>query len=371
MIELDTLKDDVPEVILESVKSLGTDIDIETYSKKGANGYVFFGHNKVSKINLAIKYYYYGKDFHDEVRLLARIDNENIIKILDAHTVGEGWAYFLTQQTSHGDLDDALAKGIISYRDGINVVRGILNGLVDLHGGVGGERLLHRDLKPANILLDDKLKPIIADFGSVKMLPAGNSHINASKHAPLYRPPEGFANNIYLISSDIYQVGLVMFQILGGYLPYSDLEWMSEKQRAIYCRIDDAYERSKYLEQVLYSRAKSRKLMNLNSLPKYVSDNVKNIIRVATRPDYTKRYQSCSRYLLAVHDLGVLPDWHNKRETIELWNFKGLDYRIIPIRNMYKVEKKKTISNNWRTDNTFGTAEKDEMIIRLKNFLHI
>jgi len=336
MLNLQRLKDDaVPDEIISSLVELQRDMDIEEYNTKGNNSYVFLGNNRVSQVKLAIKYYYYGQDMHEEVQLLASIDNDNVIKVLDAHTIDNGWAYFLTHQMTYGDIDDAIAKKIITYQEAIEVVKGILKGLTALHSNK--RTLLHRDLKPANILLDDKKRPIIADFGSLKILPEGQRHIKPSRHAILYRPPEAYSDDIYLISSDLYQVGLVMYQLLGGYLPYNVLDWLSERGRSKYIRIEDAFEKSKFIDELLYRKAKNRTLTDFNTLPKYVSDKVKNIIKCAIRPDYTKRYQSCSLFLLSLHELGYIPKWMESDDIITLVDYKGLDYRVVKRKELYII----------------------------------
>jgi hypothetical protein len=79
-LSLDTVN--VPEVIKNSLKSLESQVTFEKASIKGANGYLFFGHNQVLNRKAAIKYYYWGGDpeFHAEPQRLAQIESDNVVK---------------------------------------------------------------------------------------------------------------------------------------------------------------------------------------------------------------------------------------------------------------------------------------------------
>lgn len=369
MINLENLRTEgVPTEILTSLYDLQRDIELLEYMPKGANGYVIFGRNRITGVNIAIKYYYYGTDYHEEVKLLSGIENDNIIKVLDARTIENGYAYFLTHKMTHGDIDNAISNGLLTFRESIEVVKGILNGLVVLHSS--RPILLHRDLKPANILISEKKNPIIADFGSVKVLPEGNEYINPSQHTALYRPPESYGENKYYVSSDIYQVGLVMYQLLKGNLPYDAFYWFSERDKRQYQSIEDDYDRSRFIDDILYRKANAGKLIDVLTIPKYVSPNVINIIKTALRPDYTKRYPSCSLFLLALHRLRNIPNWLEDGDLVKLIDFKGIDYRVVPNRGIYRIEKKRFTSHSWRRDNSFGSGSKDEMIALLRNGLN-
>lgn len=205
--------DTVDEAVRKSVIGL-QDIEIDDYNDDGCNGYVFFGNHKVFRCRVAIKYYYYGENAHEEVSLIKHISNKYVLKVWDAHTIEDGWAYFITDEQSNGSLDNLIENANIDTETGINIICGILNGVGDLHASPN--YLLHRDLKPANILISGNMLPVIADFGSIKRIPQGSDFVKASKHSALYRPPEAYEKGEYTYSSDIYQIGLLLYQVMGG-----------------------------------------------------------------------------------------------------------------------------------------------------------
>ena len=78
---------------------------------------------------------------------------------------------------------------------------------------------LHRDLKPANLLIKDKMTKI-ADFGFAKRVTA-NSKEAVNVGSPLYMSPEALNSNIYTIKNDIWSVGVIIYEILHGKVPWN------------------------------------------------------------------------------------------------------------------------------------------------------
>ena len=204
----------IPDCIKQSISMYSKDNDIEKCSGKGANGYLFFGQNTIMQKKVAFKYYYYGGDrqYHAEPKYLASVSSNNILKIHHAESINDEWALYITDYCKNGDLDDFLGKSNLSVKESLCIVYDILSGLCILHSN----KLVHRDLKPQNILIADNSKPVIGDFGSVKVIPDGLDCIPGSGHSLLYRPPEGLIEEKYNFCSDIYQMGIVLYQVLGG-----------------------------------------------------------------------------------------------------------------------------------------------------------
>jgi serine/threonine protein kinase len=211
---------DVPMSIKVKLLQLNQNIDFTKRSRKGSNGWLFFGRNRISNQKVAVKFYDWGGDptYHAEPKNLAAIKSKNVIQILDASFVDRDYAYFLTPYYNHGDLDTEICSGIQGNIRAVSITRDILSGLSHLHA----ERLLHRDLKPQNILIGKYKRALIGDFGSVKKVPEERISVPGSGHSLIYTPPESITSGQYGISGDIYQVGIVLFQTLGGAFPYEE-----------------------------------------------------------------------------------------------------------------------------------------------------
>jgi len=338
------LEDKVEETVKTSVLEF-QDVKIDGYNSNGANGYVFFGEHKVFRKRVAIKYYYFGENSHEEVMLLKNIKHDNILSIWDASIVGDGWAYFITDEIQHGTIDDYLVKHNLSIRDSLKITKGILSGLAELHKTEN--QLLHRDIKPANILIGDNCSPIIVDFGSVKRIELGSDHVNPSKNSILYKPPESFSDGIYNIQSDIYQVGIVMFQVFGGVLSYEFSDYFNKRELKHYQAIEDQFEKSKYIDSVMENKIIKGKLINLDKLPVYVDKQIHKIINKATHIDLEKRYSNTSEFFLDLHKLGSMPDWICENEDKFVCIYDGIDYQIRKTSKGYVFEKA-CKNNSWR-----------------------
>ena len=121
-----------------------------------------------------------------------------------------------------GSILSRLGSGPLPLMEAVGAAVGILHGLAQLHQAL----LVHRDIKPANVLLSRRYGRIwskITDFGSVARLTHAEASVWASRHSALYVPPEGWATpSRYDVRSDLYQVGLVLFEMAHGSLPYND-----------------------------------------------------------------------------------------------------------------------------------------------------
>lgn len=319
----------VDKVIIEFLKKQ-EGITIDRYSSKGRNGELFFGSNKILKKRVALKFYYIDgqESAHEEVRILANIKNTNILEVFDARVINKNYAYFLTPEIEGGDLDKYMQENRIEVFKAVHITKGILKGLTALHCHTP-DRLLHRDLKPANILIDINRNPFIADFGSVKMMPPSLDSIKASYHSLLFRPPEAFHAKQYYFKSDIYQVGIILYQLLGGYLPYQDVAWLSDKEKQKYSLFDNNYDKSKYLDSIIGEKICSGKLLKYDSLPFFICKKLKGIIRKATNVDLTKRYQNTAEFMREIHEyMSTSVNWRIDPEGVVVFKRDVFTLRI-------------------------------------------
>lgn len=306
LINLDLL--DLPSEIFVEVNRLTATYDFEKLSDKGQNGYLFMAHNNVLNRRVAIKFYFWADGIreHIEPQSLAAVQSNNVIEVLDASLVGDEWAMFVTPFCELGDVDRYREGHRFGLRESLRFTAGLLDGVASLHQ----KGFVHRDLKPENLLVSNDLQPLIADFGSVRVIPKGDTNVPGSGHAVLYRPPESFSTGLYDRRGDLYQCGMVLYQILGGRLPYAYHEYLTEGEREAYRALDDAFERSRLIENAISQRATAATLLDLASLPFFVPTGIKTLIKRATHPDPTKRFQSASDFMNRLNSLAsIVVDW--------------------------------------------------------------
>jgi len=155
--------------------------------------------------------------FSREARTIARLEHYAIVPVYD---FGEhmGQPYLVMRYMSGGSLADRLTNGPLP----LTAVAPILKRLADALDYSHSHGVVHRDLKPGNILFDNEGNAFLADFGIAKLMEAtltltGDAFIGT----PAYMSPEQVQGGGGLDGrSDIYTLGVILFQMLTGDLPY-------------------------------------------------------------------------------------------------------------------------------------------------------
>ena len=219
-----------------------------------------------------------------EPRLLAALDHPNIVSILTAERV-DGVFYIVMEYVKGESLEAVLDREkALPLPRAINYVVQILRGVEHAHDAT----ILHRDLRPANVLISESGAVKVADFGTSRLLE--KSHATTVIGSPPYMSPEQFQGRAVL-ASDIYSVGVILYQMLTGMLPY-----FSPNPAQI--------ER-----MVALGRCTPPKLRN-SQVPREISD----IVMKAISSDLGGRYQRASELL---EDLATASDIDHKATELE------------------------------------------------------
>ncbi len=337
-----------PDEIKGQLRLLAQDIEFEREVTKGGNGYLFFGRNKILNTQVAVKFYYWGGEvnFHAEPSTLANIDSPNVLDVQNAGLIDGEWAYFVTPFCENGDMDDVIERTEIGNKKAVDLTCELLMGVGALHE----QRYLHRDLKPANIYVGDDYRAIIGDFGSIKELPEGSDAIPSSSHAVLYRPPESIETNTYGFQGDIYQCGIVLYQLLGGHLPYDEVSWLSKSDRKHYNQLDNGADKSIYADQCVKAKIRRGKVLDLKSLPPWVPDNLRRTIRKATNVNPSSRFPTASAFHVHLNNLKpTIPDWLLEGGCPTLR--APTSYKVCQSADGILIQKRRGLGQ-WRRDNS-------------------
>ncbi|KQR29888.1 hypothetical protein ASF91_13615 [Rhizobium sp. Leaf155] len=296
--------DHLPGEIHGAINHLAKDIEFTSESEKGANGYVLLGCNNILEREVAVKFYFWEGSDHAEPKLLAKLEHPNIIRVFDASKVDDDFAYFVTPLCAGGDLDNVLDNTRFGSKEAIDVCMQVAAGAGFLHGS----GFLHRDLKPQNIFCDND-RYMIGDFGSVVPCNGDGYAKCLTKHSLIYRPPETVQSNSYFKSSDVYQLGILLYQLLGGSLPYSERDWLTPRQQDKYDELT-GFDQQDFASKIIEQRITAGKILNYASLPDSVPGSLKSIIRQCLRVGPGDRYQSCADLSAALNNVrGQVYDW--------------------------------------------------------------
>lgn len=159
--------------------------------------------------------------FHAEVRNARQVSHPHVCRVYDIGEVGE--RHFLTMEYVDGeDLATLLRRiGRLPPAKAVEIARQLATGLAAAHE----KGLLHRDLKPANIMIDGHGRARITDFGLAVVEGDASAEIAGT---PAYMAPEQLDGLPATIHSDIYALGLVLYELFTGKRPFeaaSMVEW--------------------------------------------------------------------------------------------------------------------------------------------------
>ena len=206
-----------------------------------------------------------------EPRLLAALGHPNIVAVITAEKQDN--VFFIVMEYIPGEtLENIIARdGALELSRALDYTCQIANAVDHAHR----QGVIHRDLRPANVLVtgNDVLK--VADFGTSRFLEIA-AHGTTVIGSPPYMAPEQFQGKA-VFASDIYSVGVTMYQMLTGMLPY-DTPSPADLERLM---------RGELVEE---PRARNA------AVPAAIND----IVMKALAPDVSKRYQRASELLDAI-----------------------------------------------------------------------
>lgn len=159
--------------------------------------------------------------FQREAETFATLNHPNIVHIYSVGCIGR--IPFIAMEYVEGPaLSDVLQeRGPLPWREALDVAAQVASALSCAHDA----QIIHRDVKPANILIDKNGRALVTDFGIAKVLSA-ETQLTADGSrlgTPQYLCPERCQDQEITPASDVYSLGVVLFQCLTGKMPYEAL----------------------------------------------------------------------------------------------------------------------------------------------------
>jgi serine/threonine protein kinase len=164
--------------------------------------------------------------FEREAKALAMLEHSNIVSVMD-YGVSDDRPYLVMELLEGETLSQCLKRGPMPLAKAVSIVHQMLGALAFMHG----EGLLHRDVKPSNVFLQrmqsghDRVK--VLDFGLAKFTAATAAGADPTLTrdgsvvgTPAYMSPEQATGESVDARSDVYAVGIILFQLLSGRLPF-------------------------------------------------------------------------------------------------------------------------------------------------------
>lgn len=236
--------------------------------------------------------------FEREAKATARLEHSNIVPIYSTGTTASGQPYIAMQYVKGGSLSDYLRqlsqqKQWISTIYALSIVRQIASALHIAHQA----NIVHRDLKPGNILLRRDGTPVLADLGIAAIQQAATrlTQTGSVIGTPYYMAPEQGAGQAIDGRSDIYSLGVILYELLTGQLPFeADSPWAIIHQHI--------YEAPHPLEQFRPD----------------LTTQTMQVVATCLQKEPAKRYQTASNLVTALEQ-AMAAEGGNQKVTVGGW----------------------------------------------------
>jgi eukaryotic-like serine/threonine-protein kinase len=158
----------------------------------------------------------WARRFEREAQALARVNDPGIVQIFDVGHAEEG-IYYVAELVDGESLAERLTRGAVPPRQACELTVQLCSALAQAHA----HGLVHRDVKPANVLISASGRVKVGDFG-VALLAEGSTDGTAGGvfGTPRYMAPEQAEGDIPTAATDVYSVGIVLYEMLCGRPPF-------------------------------------------------------------------------------------------------------------------------------------------------------
>ena len=242
--------------------------------------------------------------FRNERQILATLDHANIARLLDGGTTEDGIPY-LVMELIEGTRIDLFCDGhTLSITQRLQLFRQVCGAVQYAH-----QRLvIHRDIKPSNILVTKEGVPKLLDFGIAKILDpsAGAETTMGPAMTPEYASPEQVRGETITTASDVYSLGVVLYQLLTGRSPYLKPTYTAHELARAVCETEPGKPSSAVLKPrtaaggteipATPERMSSTREGSPAKLQRRLAGDLDAIILMALRKEPTRRYTSVEQF---------------------------------------------------------------------------
>ncbi|MCP3906105.1 MAG: protein kinase [Planctomycetes bacterium] len=288
---------------------------------RGGMGVVYLGERDMEQFRrrVAIKVLKRGMDsdeilkrFKLEEQLLASMNHPGIARLYDAGVTEEGMPFFAMEYVEGIDLDAYCESHRLSIQERLVLFRKVCDAVHYAHQNL----VVHRDLKPGNIIVTADGQPKLLDFGIAKLVNPDLGKVSGDPTAPEHRvmtpeyaSPEQVRGNPITTSSDVYSLGVMLYELLSGHAPYQLSSRARPELERVICEQDperpstavSKVEQTHYVnpatgsstitpESVSHSR-----VSRPDRLRRSIAGDLDNIVLMAMRKEPQRRYASAEQ----------------------------------------------------------------------------
>jgi serine/threonine protein kinase len=243
--------------------------------------------------------------FRNERQILANLTHPNIAGLYSGGTTDAGLPFFVMEYVEGKPINEYCTAQDLSIEARLKLFRTVCSALSYAHQNL----VIHRDLKPSNILVTDDGVPKLLDFGIAKLLKADDeaalTETMLRVMTPEYASPEQARGERMTTASDVYSLGVVLYELLTGQRPYRlknrlpheiaqiISERVPERPSTAISRVE---EMSEGAASTPSTQSTGKSLGELAKLRRSLRGDLDNIVLMAMRKDPARRYQSVEQF---------------------------------------------------------------------------
>lgn len=226
--------------------------------------------------------------FRHERRILAQLDHPHIARLFDGGTTSDGLPYFVMEYVEGKSIREYCALNELTVNERLRLFLDVCDAVQFAHQSL----VVHRDLKPANILVTEDGTVKLLDFGVARLLgedgPSEYTRLAGRRFTPEYASPEQFRGQQVTTASDVYSLGVLLFELLTGQRPFAEETTGDFLIRAT--KHQDPDKPSIALKRTPTTSGRDKE--TLGKLRRRLSGDLDHIVLKALRSDPHERYGS-------------------------------------------------------------------------------
>ena len=234
------------------------------------------------------------KRFRYERQILATLEHPFITRLIDGGATDDGLPFLMMDYVEGSPLNQYCSENQLSIIGRLKLFLQICSAVQYAHRNL----IIHRDLKPGNILVTKDGTPKLLDFGIAKLTASNGTAQTLDRTltafqamTPEYASPEQISGQIVTTASDIYSLGVILYELLTGHRPFSfKAKTADEISRTI---TDTAPTKP---SSVCRSQGLNVSIRNPNSAIRNLQGDLDNIILMAMRKEPERRYSSVEQF---------------------------------------------------------------------------
>ena len=254
--------------------------------------------------------------FRQERQILASLEHPNIARLLDGGAMPEGRPYLVLEYVEGQPLDDYCDQHQLSLRERLHVFRTVCAAVHYAHQNL----VVHRDLKPSNILITSDGTPKLLDFGIAKILnpesfdqllsqPVDQTLSSVRLMTPAYASPEQVRGETITTASDVYSLGVVLYELLTGHRPYQFSSSALHDTTRVICEVEPPKPSAIVTRAEIITNQDGREKATITpeevsrarregpeKLRRQLAGDLDNIVLMALRKEPQRRYASVEQF---------------------------------------------------------------------------